>query len=525
MDGPCLSRRKLAQRGLALAVAAGAALPVTRPAAQAPADPGNGARPFSFERLIERTRQLAGQPYAAAARVPEALAAIPLPVWERIRFLPEARVWGDQPSYRLSFPFPGAIHREPVRVSTVEDGLAHLVPFRLSMYDLAGLRLDGDPPPETLGFAGLKVHYPLVQPGAFVELLSFLGASFFRAVGRGTLFGASARALTLNTGLGRPEEFPAFRQFWVQRPAQPTDPLTIYALLDSPSVAGAFRFDVVVREATRVAVDANLFFRVAVEQVGVAPISGMFLHGSHDRSDIDDWRPQVHAVEGLAMWTGRGDVLWRPVVNPSQLRMSIFTDESPRGFGLLQRTREPRAFQDAAARFDLRPNLWVEPRGAWGKGSIRLIEVPTAREDQQNIVAFWTPAEPLQAGQELRLAYSLAWSAAPPIDPSLALVRATRVGAVRGPDGRPQGRAREVVLDLTPPAEIGDVRIGQLDVVIGAGNSRVSAPVVSDNPIDGGWRVAFTVEPSDNGPVELRAVLRVGERTISETWLYRLDLT
>jgi len=526
----CLSRRGLTRGGLGLA--AGLTLPWGRGglpgsgvhAQERPIDATNGARPFSFERLIERTRQVAQQPYVAPPRTPDWLGAIPLQAWDRIRFLPEAMVWGDQPSYRLSFPFPGSIYREPVRVHVVEDGLAHLVPFRRGMYDLAGVKLD-EPLPETLGFAGLKIHFPLNQPGVFVDLLTFLGASFFKAVGRGTLFGASARALALNTGLGRPEEFPAFRQFWVQRPAQATDPLTVYALLDSPSVAGAFRFDVTVREHTRVAVDTSLFFRANVEQVGVAPVSGMFLHGGQDRSEIDDWRPAVHASEGVAIWGGRGDLLWRPVVNPAQLRMSIFVDENPRGFGLFQRTRDPRAYQDLIARWDLRPNLWVEPRGTWGKGSVRLIEVPTAREDNQNIAAFWTPADPVQAGQELRLAYTLAWSSAPPIDPEVAIVRSTRVGAVRGQDGKPQGRGREVVLDFTLPAEVAALKLGQIEASIGAGNSKVSTPVLADNTVDGGWRLAFTVEPLDNGPVELRAVLKAGDRAVSETWLYRLDLT
>ena len=305
------------------------------------AAPGNGqGRPFSFERLIERTRQMAGEAYQAPPRTPDSMAQIPVDVYERVGFKPEALVWADSPSYRLGFFLPASIYREPVTISIVEDGVAHRVEMRADMFDLSGVD-QRDQIQDNLGFGGLRVLYPLDQAASFQELVSFLGASYFRAIGRGTNYGAGARGLALNTGLGRAEEFPGFRQFWVQRPGQPFDPLTIYALLDSPSVAGAFRFDVTVRESTRIAVDANLFFRSDVEQVGVAPLSSMFLFGPNDQADIPDFRPEVHSSGGLAMWTGAGELLFRTLVNPSELRMSIFIDENPRGFGLVQRNRRP----------------------------------------------------------------------------------------------------------------------------------------------------------------------------------------
>ena len=501
----------------------GAAEGDATPAPEAGAAPGNGqGRPFSFERLIERTRQMAREAYQAPSRVPDASAQIPVDVYERVGFKPEALVWADSPSYRLGFFLPGSIYREPVTISIVEEGLARPVPMRAEMFDLSGVD-QRDQIQDDMGFAGLRVLYPLDQATTFQELLSFLGASYFRAVGRGTNYGAGARGLALNTGLGRAEEFPGFRQFWVQRPGQPFDPLTIYALLDSPSVAGAFRFDVTVRESTRMAVDANLFFRSDVEQVGVAPLSSMFLFGPNDRPDIPDFRPEVHSSGGLAIWNGAGELLYRTLVNPSELRMSIFIDENPRGFGLVQRNRRPEAYQDIQARFDLRPNLWVEPRGTWGKGSIRLIEVPTQNPQHQNLAAFWTPAEPVRATQELRLAYTLVWSLAPPIDTGLATVTATRIGVARNRDGSVRENAREIVIDWQPATGEDAVEIGQLNAALSSGNSKVSPPVLLPNPIDNGWRLTFQVEPSGGGPIELRAVLRAGDKLVSETWLYRLD--
>ena len=252
-----------------------------------------------------------------------------------------------------------------MRVYVVDGGTAREVRFSPGMFDLGVLQKQ-QAFPDNLGFAGFSVHYPLEQPTIFQELLAFLGPSTSAPWPR-TRYGLSARGLALNTGLGKPEEFPLFREFWVQRPSQPTDPLTIYALLDSPSVAGAFRFDIERGEHTRFDIDCNLFFRAAVDQVGLAPLTSMFSFGPSDRRGVEDYRNAVHNSDGLAMWTSAGDVLWRPVVNPSELRLSVIGDENPRGFGLLQRERQFAAYEDLEARYDLRPNLWVEPRGTWGR--------------------------------------------------------------------------------------------------------------------------------------------------------------
>lgn len=514
-----LSRRSIARAGAAVLLANLGGRGAWAANGEAGVD---GPRPFSFERLIERTRELASQPYQTPPRVSDELGAIPIEVYERLNYRTEALVWADSPSYRLGFFLPASVYREPVAISIVEDGQARPVVMRADMFDLGALE-QRDLIQDGLGFGGLRVLFPIEQPDLFQELLAFLGASYFRAVARGSTYGASARGLALNTGLGRPEEFPSFRQFWVQRPGQPFDPLTIYALMDSPSGAGAFRFDVTVRENTRISVDANIFFRSDVEQVGIAPLTSMYFFGPNDRSGIDDYRPAVHSSEGLALWTNAGEILWRPLANPTELRMSIFGDENPRGFGLLQRTREPQAYQDLSDRFDRKPNLWVEPRGTWGKGSVRLIEVPTQGSRNQNVAAFWTPEDPVRAGQELRLAYGLVWSLTPPIDTGLATVSATRVGAARNRDGSVRENVREVVIDYDLPRTETEVALGDVHAAIAAGNSAVSPAVLEANPIDGGWRLRFQVERTGDGPIELRAVLRQGERTISETWLYRLD--
>lgn len=485
----------------------------SRPALAQAGAPVGSPQPFSFERLIERTRDLAARPYVAPREVPEWQAGLAAEAWRKIRPRPDRLIWADSPAYRVQPYAAGWIHRRPVLLHLVEDGQARpwlAKPEFFELGDLAGRQGLG----EDLGVAGLSILFPLNAADLFEPLLTFLGASYFRAVGRGTSPGAGARGLALNTGLGRPEEFPAFREFYLVRPQQPFDPLTLYALLDSPSVAGAYRFELVVREQTRIDVDANLFFRAPVEQVGVAPLSGMFQFGAHDRAGVDDLRPQVHDVEGLAMWTASGELLWRPVANPSELRLSVLVDENPRGFGLLQRTRDFRAFEDVEARFETRPNLWVVPRGTWGKGSVRLIEVPSQDERRDNILAFWTPEAPVTAGQELRFAYGLVWSLASPIEPSVGRTRTTRVGSAGG-------EVRRVLVEFERPQ--GAPPAAELKARIGAANAKLGPAVVRDGPHAPTWRVSFDVEPTGTGPVELRCVLVAGEKPVSETWIYRLD--
>ncbi len=517
-----MSELRLTRRGfsrIGALAAAWSAAASTSPA-DAASSPGD-AQPFSFERLIERTKQLAGQPYVAPPSLPDWLSAIPYEVWRTITFKPEQAVWADSPSYQLQFFFPGSFYKFPVRIYVVDGGTAREVRFSPDMFDLSPLKNRQDFP-QNLGFAGFSVHYPLDKPNVFQELLAFLGASYFRAVGRGTRYGLSARGLALNTGLGKPEEFPIFREFWVQRPSQPFDPLTVHALLDSPSVAGAFRFDVVAREHTRIDIDCNLFFRAAVDQVGLAPLTSMFSFGPNDRRQTEDYRNAVHNSDGLAIWTGSGDVLWRPVVNPSELRISVFGDESLRGFGLLQRERQFAAYEDLDARFELRPNLWVEPRGTWGKGSVRLIEIPTPDETHDNIVAFWTPDAKVDAASELRVAYGLIWSLAGPLDTGLARVVDTRIGT---PDGHPgnENGPRLIVIDFERPSGDRPRDTGTVEPSVSTGNSKVDRIVLNENPMIDGWRVSFVVQPATDGPVELRCYLKIGDRRISETWLYRLD--
>lgn len=496
------------------------ALGVARPAAAAVEPPLGEPEPFSFERLVAQARELAAKPFEARPSVPGWLGDLPIDQHRRIALRPERAIALGPTPFDLRPIHPGSWYKVPVHIALVENGQARELLYDPALFDFNGVGMR-EALPANLGWAGFRVFSPLGQPGVPEELMTFLGATYFTATARGAGFGVSARGLALNTGLGRPEEFPLFTRFWVTRPADRLDPLTIYALLESPSVIGAYRFDLAPRESTTVQVDSSVFFRADVEQAGIAPVSGMFFFAPNDRSGIDDYRDQVHTADTLAVWRNTGEVLARPLVNPSDLRLSVFGEADPRGFGLLQRERRPAVYGDLADRFDLRPNIWVEPRGAWGKGSIRLIEIPTPDETHDNIVAFWTPEAPIRSGSELRVAYALTWSTGGVLETGLAKVLGTRIGLGGVPGEGTRDRAvRRVAVDFGPVAGLPPDRVpaARLD----CGNAACTAATVAPNAVDGGWRVSFEVTPK-NGAVELRCTLADGERPLSEIWLYRLD--
>jgi glucans biosynthesis protein len=346
----------------------------------------------------------------------------------------------------------------------------------------------------------------------------FLGASYFRAVGRGQRYGISSRGVAIDTGLPKQEEFPSFRHFWLERPAPGAGEIGMHALLDGPSVTGACSFKIRPGDATVMDVEATLYPRQAIELLGIAPLTSMFLFGPNDRQGVDDFRPQVHDSEGLQIWSGTGEWFWRPLVNPQQLRLSLFSDKDPKGFGLMQRTRAFEEYEDLEARYGLRPSLWVEPLEGWGQGHVRLIEIPSPAEVNDNIVAFWVPRAPVEAGSEWRFKNRLYWSMEAPVRPDLAQTAATRVG-MGGPP--PDGESRRFVIDfqggqakdLPPDAPV--------EAAVTISNGELTQLVTRKNDVTGGWRVSFDLHPGGSDPVELRCTLRLGDKPLSETWVYQ----
>ncbi|MBM4202265.1 MAG: glucan biosynthesis protein, partial [Gammaproteobacteria bacterium] len=332
-------------------------------------------------------------------------------------------------------------------------------------------------------------------------------------------YGLSARGLAIDTGLPKAEEFPIFREFWIVKPAKDATALTIYALLDSASATGAYRFELRPGYQLTVDVQSRLFFRKTVDRLGLAPLTSMFFHGENTDRFMDDFRPEVHDSDGLLMARSNGEWLWRPVNNPRQLRISVFREENPAGFGLMKRDRNPDHYQDFAANYHLRPSAWVEARGGWGPGAVYLIEIPSDAEKYDNLVAFWVPDQAVKEGTELAFDYRLHFLLDESIAPQNGRVVATRVSAASAGSEHPR---RHFAVDFAGEALSRLSAQAHLSADVGSSSGQIGNVLVEKNDALGVWRVSFDLDrEEDKDPVELRAVLKAGTDVLSETWIYQ----
>jgi periplasmic glucans biosynthesis protein len=477
---------------------------------------------FDYAWLKGQARALANGIYhPPASHLPDALKALDYDQYQAIRYHADHALWAqDRLRFQVKFFHLGLYYKSPVRIYEVVDGQAHELAYDPAMFDYGESGVTGLHLPKDLGFAGFRVNF---HTNWRHDVAVFLGASYFRAVGGELQYGLSARGLAIDCGMDRAEEFPRFTAFWLERPAPDAGTLTVYALMDSPSIAGAYRFDISPAATLFMEVDAALYPRQEIARLGVAPLTSMFQYGENDRRMANDWRPEIHDSDGLAMWTGSGEWIWRPLLNPAGLRFNAFLDRDPRGFGLLQRDRNFDHYQDDGAFYDRRPSLWVEPKSGWGKGSIQLVELPTVDETADNIVAFWNPADTPQPGQELLFGYRLHWGAQMPVSPQLAQVVATRTGL-----GGVVGQKRKYfswrfVVDFAGAnlSSLGkDVKV---EPVITA--SRGQIEITSARPLEAvrGYRAMFDLKPTDDSvaPVDLRLYLSANGQPLTETWLYQ----
>ena len=474
--------------------------------------------PFSFATLRERAKSIASKPSAAArSEVPQWLRDLSYDQLRRIEFNGGHSLWhAEKLPFEVQFLHPGFIHTSTVAVHEVAGGRATTVPFNPDHFNYQEIKRGEIP--TTMGFAGVRLMFPFGGAGTrHEELGSFVGASYFRFLHRSAAYGLSARGLALNTWAEGEEEFPRFTEFWFDRPAANARTLTFYALLESPSVAGAYRFVVTPGAQTTVVVTATVYARANAKVFGVAPLTSMFWHGENSQAPSRDFRPEVHDSGGLLMHTGAGEWIWRPLVNPKGIRVTTFSDENPRAFALLQRDRDFENYQDLEASYHARPSAWVEPLGKWGKGVIRLTEVPTTGEFDDNIVAFWAPEKLPAAGQPIEFEYRLHWFR-DELTPPAGVVRSTRHGksAYYEP-----GLERFVVdFDGSELQTLKSEARLEHAISVGAG-AKLNHASVQKNPVNGTWRLAFTIRPDgSNRPVELRCFLKRGPDVLTETWSY-----
>ena len=476
-------------------------------------------RLFDLDVLQLRAKAIAAQPYAEPTQhMPDWLLSMTYDQHRDIRFDP-ARAWwkAEKLPFQLQFFHPGWLFKHPVQMHELVRKEEKLIDFSPRLFDYGRNKLSGRIP-SNMGFAGFRIHAALNNPAYFDELAVFLGASYFRALGSNMHYGLSARGLAINTAEPGGEEFPVFDEFWVERPEAGAKTITVFALLNSPSVAGAYRFIITPGAETVMQVKATIYCRKNPAVLGIAPLTSMFLHGENTGWSRQDFRPEVHDSDGLLMQTGAGEWLWRPLVNPAQLRTVSFMDSDPRGYGLLQRDRNFAHYDDLEAYYHQRPGAWVEPVGEWGKGAVRLVELPSPDETNDNIVACWVPAKLPPEGEPISFEYRLHWVMNPGERPPAGYVDSTRQGSVLS-----QPLQRRFVIEFAGDqlAKMGDDGKPEGMVTIGEGAKLVTEAVTQKNNFTGTWRVAFVVQPDGTGrPVEMRCFLRRKQHVLTETWSY-----
>jgi glucans biosynthesis protein len=479
--------------------------------------PEAAAPPFDLERVANRARKLAAEPYRdPKGDVPDWLLGITYDQWRDIRFRPDRALWADGPAaFQVQLFHLGRFYDRRLAINVVDDEGPKPVAFSPSLFDY-GHNDFASRVPQDLGFAGLRIHYPIKRPDYRDEVIVFLGASYFRALGRDEVFGQSARGLAIDTAESWGEEFPWFREFWLVRPPAKAQTITLYALLDSPRVTGAYRFTVAPGDQTRVDVECQLFLRAEVKKLGLAPLTSMFLHGENTVRPFVDFRPEVHDSDGLLLHLASEEWLWRPADNPARLSVSGLRADALAGFGLLQRDRDFDHYQDLETTSDRRPSVWQVPWGDWGPGRVELVEIPTNDDTNDNLVTYFVPDHVVKPGEEPRFGYTQWWYGDDPTRPPGGRVVSTRRDA-----GTLEGGTRFVIdfaggkLGTLPAEEV-------LRAVVAVAGEDAVAEVrdqhVVLNPHVRGWRLTFQVVPKKREPVELRAFLERGDEVLTETW-------
>ncbi len=494
------------------------------------------AQAFGWPELEQRAQALAAATFAKPdANLPAELRQLTYEQYQNIRFKPDHAYWhGAGLPIELAFFHRGMAFDQAVKINELVGSEVHEIKYTPDAFDFGPTRIEANKL-RNLGYAGFRVHYAINSPRVNDEVLVFLGASYFRALGRGQVYGLSARGLAINTAENGGEEFPRFVEFWIDRPAPAAREFTIYALLDSPRVAGAYRFILKPGPETSIEVSARLYPRESIAKLGIAPLSSMYFFGENQPARDEDYRPEVHDSDGLSISAGNGDWIWRPLVNPKRLLVTSFATGNLGGFGLQQRDRNFSSYEELATRYDLRPSVWIEPQGSWGAGRVELVQLPTPDETNDNIMAYWVPDKPPQPRQPYELRYRILWQKDKERRPPLLWVMQTRrgpdhlhrqentivfavdfVGAARGDGGLVTPAAAIAAAPPRPESGIGAVTdLGN--------NATLLQSRIERNEFSGGWRLTLVLRRIDQAkPVEMRAYLVRENKPASETWNYIL---
>ncbi len=498
---------------------------VTTPATPAtPVSASEKSQPALFDAVTSRAKLLARDEFKPiVTHIPEALAKMDYDQYRSIRFRSDAAIWHNESPFEIQLFHAGFLYKEPIVLHMATNGNDSTVQFKQEFFNydgkaapLAGIA------PKDIGFAGFRIHYPLNNNQYKDEFAVFQGASYFRIVGPGQAYGLSARGLAVDTAEPKGEEFPVFREFWMMKPTPAEKHMVMYALLDSASVTGAYRFDIYPGSPTEIRIQARLFARKDIHKVGIAPLTSMYMFGENSVRLFDDFRPEVHDSDGLLMHSSSGEWIWRPLTNHRSLHVSSLGDTNPRGFGLLQRDRDFNNYLDTEAKYERRPSLWIKPENNWGKGRVELVEIPSDSEANDNIVAYWVPEQAMKAGDSREFNYRLrSFDADLPEQTGAKVVRTrTGWGAVAAQGNPPPKSKRQFAIDF---------RGGELDKMpqetlltaeLQKNSGNITDLRVNKLPDGKTWRASFKVEPDGNNVVDMRLFIKLRDKRLTEVWSY-----
>jgi len=476
---------------------------------------------FSFQNVIDKARELSKKPYVLPNTITSSeLLNLSYDQYRDIRFIRENGPWYNQKlPYEVQFFHIGSIFKIPVTINEVVDNVSQTVKFSEKYFDYGHNELN-EKDYDNLGYAGFRIHSPLNTSAYYDELVTFLGASYFRGLAKGQKYGLSARGLAINTAEMIGEEFPIFKEFWLQKPKFKDKVITLYALLDSKSISGAYCFKIIPGTNTIMNIEVHLFARENIQKIGIAPLTSMFLFGENNKHDFDDFRLEVHDSDGLLVHNGNDEWLWRPLDNSKNLRISSFVDDGLKGFGLLQRDRNLSNYQDFEANYQERPSAWIEPLEDWGKGFVQLVEIPSRQEIHDNIVAYWVPETPIEAGKEYKFSYRLIWLNDVMKEKKLAYISATRTGKSGVSGSIENSDGRKFVIDFVGKNLDSDFSKKGIKPDVSTMNGQITGVSAIYNPITKGVTVYVDYSPQSDSD-EIRISLVKDGKPVSEIWSYQ----
>jgi len=489
-----------------------------------PTSASEASQPALFDAISSRAKLLAKENFKpVAAHIPEALLKMDYDQYRAIKFRPEAALWHNEAQFEVQLFHAGYIFKQPKILHMATNNGDSILQFKQEFFNYTGAAASlAGIAPKDIGFAAFRLHYPLNNKDSKDEFFAFGSASYFRMVGPGQGYGISARGLAIDTAESSGEEFPTFREFWLLKPTPAENHVVIYALLDSPSVVGAYRFDMYPGVHNQIKITARVYARKDIKKLGFAPLTSMYLFGENsvNKYKFDDFRPEVHDSDGLSMQTSSGEWIWRPLTNHRALHVSSLSDINPQGFGLMQRDRDFNNYSDTEARYEKRPSLWVKPDSTWGKGRVELVEIPSDSEANDNMVAYWVPEQAMKAGDEKEFKYTLLTYDSDVPEQKLAKVLRTQTGwgAMQG-SSTPKTK-RQFSVDFSG----GDLDKLSTDPMIeadlGKNSGKVTELHVKKLPDGKSYRVLFKIEPDGNNVVDMRLFLKVKDKRMSEVWSY-----